>query len=67
LQAFALGNLSETAMDVLSEHLTSCQECSQMVAQLDSAADALVAQLAGIGKVKRRRTIIFRRRFRRPR
>ena len=45
LRAFTNGDLSETRLDGLGEHLESCPDCERQLARLDGLADTVVLEL----------------------
>ena len=48
LSAFILGDLSESELDEVAEHLESCTECDQVASRLDAEADAVLDELRRI-------------------
>jgi WD40 repeat protein len=49
LCAFALGELPETELDAVAEHLDACTRCEEQAGQLDRADDPIVVGLRLIG------------------
>jgi eukaryotic-like serine/threonine-protein kinase len=49
LLAFHLGNLPETQLDALGDHLETCLDCQGRVQKLDGASDPVLAVLGGTG------------------
>ena len=45
LRAFAIGNLVDPSINQIADHLTTCQNCEQILSEFDQYADGLVTEL----------------------
>ena len=48
LRTFAVGDLTDAALERLASHVTGCARCEEALARLDGSADELVSRLRGL-------------------